>query len=118
MPVNLRYLQQNTDFSRKPPFLSILIVIAARQGLLEPPQGDTAPQDLHLLLVRISGAVAIRLVRRASAAAQVHLLCGLPGGRGVGSVDGNPTIDPVGPIARWSDAGSGRLTDQSRTSVR
>ncbi len=37
MPVNPTYLQQNNDFSRKQPFLSILIVIAARQGLLEPP---------------------------------------------------------------------------------
>ncbi len=45
MPVNPSYLQQNNDFSRKPPFLSILIVIAARQGLLEPPQGDTDPQE-------------------------------------------------------------------------
>ena len=45
MPVNPRYLQQNNDFSRKPPSLSILIVIAAHQRLLEPPQGDTAPQE-------------------------------------------------------------------------
>jgi len=51
MPVNPRYLQQNNDFSRKPPFLSILIVIAARQGLLEPPQGDTAPQEPSRLVV-------------------------------------------------------------------